>query len=171
MTKPTYGFNKLVGVKIATVEIAASGCRAVLIDENGVTYTLTSPGEMSVTKSTPRKPSTPKIKQDQEVIIEDDEKESSALDDDRARIAACTHNIEQRLVQAITEVLDNVPTTVTGDMRLVEDLNADSLDFVEIIISIEDNFNIAIDDEHAEAMCRMTLSNMAHHMYTQLNVR
>jgi acyl carrier protein len=38
---------------------------------------------------------------------------------------------------------------VTPQARLVEDLNADSLDCVELVIALEEEFNIVIPDEAA----------------------
>lgn len=149
MTKPTYGFNKLVGVKIATVEIAASGCRAVLIDENGVTYTLTSPGEMSVTKSTPRKPSTPKIKRDQEVIIEEIDHHPEY------------QVVRQRVMNVIQEHMLIDSARYNSGLRLIADLDADSLDLVEIIMAIEDEFNIEIEDDVVERLTDPTIADIA----------
>lgn len=39
--------------------------------------------------------------------------------------------------------------TITEDKRIVEDLGADSLDTVEMLMTLEDNFGIAIPDEEA----------------------
>ena len=41
------------------------------------------------------------------------------------------------------------PATITAETRF-EDLNADSLDVVEVIMALEDEFGIAIPDEAAE---------------------
>ena len=42
------------------------------------------------------------------------------------------------------------PSKVLEDSNLKDDLGADSLDAVEIIMDIEDEFNIQIDDSEAE---------------------
>lgn len=42
------------------------------------------------------------------------------------------------------------PSKVTEESNLKDDLGADSLDAVEIIMDIEDEFNIQIDDSEAE---------------------
>ena len=40
-----------------------------------------------------------------------------------------------------------LPGVLYGDTNIVDDLDADSLDFVEMITSIEDEFNIVVTDE------------------------
>ncbi len=44
------------------------------------------------------------------------------------------------------------PESITLETNLLEDLDADSLDAVEIIMSIEDEFGIDIPDEMAESL-------------------
>lgn len=39
--------------------------------------------------------------------------------------------------------------SITEDKRIVEDLGADSLDTVEMLMTLEENFGIAIPDEEA----------------------
>ena len=50
----------------------------------------------------------------------------------------------------IMEQLDVEESMVTMDTNMMEDLEADSLDAVEIIMAIEDEFDIEIADEDAE---------------------
>ncbi len=44
------------------------------------------------------------------------------------------------------------PETITPDTNLVDDLGADSLDVVELIMSVEDEFGITIDDDAASGL-------------------
>lgn len=50
----------------------------------------------------------------------------------------------EKLINTIANVLDIDPSTVSADSRFVEDLGADSLDFLEIIMSVEDEFGIKV---------------------------
>ena len=59
-------------------------------------------------------------------------------------------DIENTIRELIAKQLDLPISKVTDDKKFIEDLDADSLDTVEIIISIEDEFNIEIDDDNAE---------------------
>lgn len=44
------------------------------------------------------------------------------------------------------------PEQITMDSHLVDDLGADSLDAAEIVMSIEDEFGIAVDDDAASTI-------------------
>jgi len=41
------------------------------------------------------------------------------------------------------------PESITMETNLIDDIGADSLDVVELIMSLEDNYGIAISDEDA----------------------
>ena len=41
------------------------------------------------------------------------------------------------------------PDTITMDTNLIDDIGADSLDIVELIMSIEDEYGISINDDDA----------------------
>ena len=58
----------------------------------------------------------------------------------------------EKLQQIIAEVLNIDPDSITVDSRFIDDLSADSLDIFEIITSIEDAFDITIDDSQAESI-------------------
>jgi acyl carrier protein len=57
---------------------------------------------------------------------------------------------EERLKKIIAEQLSVSEEEVTSDASFIEDLNADSLDLVELIMSLEEEFSVKISDEDAE---------------------
>jgi acyl carrier protein len=58
--------------------------------------------------------------------------------------------IEERLRRIISEQLGVDESQVTPNASFEEDLNADSLDLVELIMSLEEEFGIEISEEDAE---------------------
>ena len=65
---------------------------------------------------------------------------------------AAEKSIEQRVKAIITEQLGVNPDQVTPDAKFIEDLGADSLDTVELVMALEEEFDIEIPDEDAEKM-------------------
>ncbi len=59
-------------------------------------------------------------------------------------------DIDQKIRELIAKQLDVPLGAVLDEKRFIDDLDADSLDTVEIIIAIEDEFHIEIDDDNAE---------------------
>ena len=58
--------------------------------------------------------------------------------------------IEQRVKDIIVEQLGVNADQVTPDAKFIEDLGADSLDTVELVMAFEEAFDIEIPDEQAE---------------------
>lgn len=61
-------------------------------------------------------------------------------------------SVADRVMEIIIDELDVEADKVTPDASFVEDLGADSLDTVELIMSFEEEFEIDIPDEDAEQM-------------------
>ena len=59
---------------------------------------------------------------------------------------------EARVREIIINELGAEPEKVTDDASFVEDLGADSLDTVELVMAFEEEFGIDIPDEDAEQM-------------------
>lgn len=58
----------------------------------------------------------------------------------------------QKVRSIIAEQLGVKPEEVTDQAKFVEDLGADSLDTVELVMALEEEFGVEIPDEDAEKM-------------------
>ena len=61
-------------------------------------------------------------------------------------------NTEERIKEIIVNELGVEPEKVTEDASFVEDLGADSLDTVELVMAFEEAFELEIPDEDAEKL-------------------
>ena len=61
-------------------------------------------------------------------------------------------NVEERVKEIIAEQLGVKKSEIKGESSFIDDLGADSLDTVEIIMALEEEFGIEIPDEDAEKM-------------------
>jgi acyl carrier protein len=59
---------------------------------------------------------------------------------------------EQRIKEIIVEQLSVNPDQVTPEAKFIEDLGADSLDTVELVMALEEEFGHEIPDEEAEKL-------------------
>ena len=59
-------------------------------------------------------------------------------------------NILERVVDIVAEELAVDRDEVTEDSSFIEDLGADSLDVVELVMAFEEEFDVEIPDEDAE---------------------
>ncbi|MBW2229970.1 MAG: acyl carrier protein [Deltaproteobacteria bacterium] len=59
-------------------------------------------------------------------------------------------SLEERVTGLIVEQLGVSREEVVGKASFVDDLGADSLDIVELVMSLEESFDIEIPDEDAE---------------------
>ncbi|MEE9267664.1 MAG: acyl carrier protein [Gammaproteobacteria bacterium] len=58
--------------------------------------------------------------------------------------------VQERVKQIVVEQLGVKEEEVSGESSFVDDLGADSLDTVELVMALEEEFNIEIPDEEAE---------------------
>ena len=58
----------------------------------------------------------------------------------------------EKLKKIITEVLNVDESEITMDTKFIDDLGADSLDVYQIIMGVEEEFDIEIDVDNAEAI-------------------
>jgi acyl carrier protein len=61
-------------------------------------------------------------------------------------------NIEAKVKEIIVNELGVEPEKVTAEASFVEDLGADSLDTVELVMAFEEEFGMEIPDEDAEQL-------------------
>ncbi len=66
-------------------------------------------------------------------------------------------NVEERVKKIIAEQLGVEEEEITPESSFVEDLGADSLDTVELVMAFEEEFGIEIPDEDAEKI--LTVQN------------
>lgn len=59
-------------------------------------------------------------------------------------------SVESRVRDIIVEQLGVNPEQVTAEATFVDDLGADSLDTVELVMALEEEFGLEIPDEEAE---------------------
>ena len=62
------------------------------------------------------------------------------------------NSIEEKVRSIIVEQLGVESDKVTADAKFIEDLGADSLDTVELVMAFEENFDIEVPDEEAEKL-------------------
>ena len=60
------------------------------------------------------------------------------------------NSIEEKVRSIIVDQLGVESDKVTADAKFIEDLGADSLDTVELVMAFEENFDIEVPDEEAE---------------------
>ena len=59
-------------------------------------------------------------------------------------------SVEERVIEIVSEQMGVAKDQVTKDTSFVNDLGADSLDTVELVMEFEEEFDITIPDEEAE---------------------
>jgi len=61
-------------------------------------------------------------------------------------------NTQEKVTEIIVEQLGVSADQVKPEAKLIEDLGADSLDAVELVMAVEEEFNIEVADEDAEKL-------------------
>lgn len=59
-------------------------------------------------------------------------------------------DLEARVIEIVSDQMGQDKSEITRETSFVNDLNADSLDTVELVMEFEDEFEISIPDEDAE---------------------
>lgn len=61
-----------------------------------------------------------------------------------------TTDIQERVIKVVCEKMGKTPEQVTRESSFINDLGADSLDIVELVMELEDEFGISIPDTDSE---------------------
>ncbi len=61
-------------------------------------------------------------------------------------------SIEDRIKKIIQDQLNVPAEKITPEAKFLEDLGADSLDTVELVMAVEEEFNVNIPDDQAEQL-------------------
>ncbi|QIQ41374.1 MAG: acyl carrier protein [Buchnera aphidicola (Aphis urticata)] len=75
-------------------------------------------------------------------------------------------NTEKKIKNIISQKLDIKTENITNNSSFLEDLGADSLDIVELIMTLEEAFNIEISDHEAEKI--KTVQNAVDLIYSKM---
>ncbi len=59
-------------------------------------------------------------------------------------------SVEERVIKIVCDQMGTTPDKITRETSFINDLGADSLDTVELVMEFEDEFEISIPDEDAE---------------------
>ncbi len=63
--------------------------------------------------------------------------------------------VEEKVKELIAKQLGVNPSEISPESSFIEDLGADSLDTVELVMAFEEAFNIEIPDEDAEKISKV----------------
>ena len=74
-------------------------------------------------------------------------------------------SIEERVIKIVCDQMGSTRDKVTRETSFINDLGADSLDTVELVMEFEDEFEISIPDEDAEKI--QTVGNAIDYIKTK----
>ena len=76
--------------------------------------------------------------------------------------------IFEKITQILADQLDADADSMTLETKIAEDLGADSLDVVEMLMTIEDEFEVEIPDEDIEGL--KTIGDVTEYIQNKMNV-
>ncbi len=77
--------------------------------------------------------------------------------------------IFDEVTELLAEQLNIDKGTITRDSRIVEDLHTDSLDMVEMLIALEDKYQISVPDEDAKGLD--TIGKLVDYVEAKVNAK
>jgi acyl carrier protein len=82
---------------------------------------------------------------------------------------ASEKEVEEKVISIVSEQLGVDKAEISRETSFVNDLNADSLDTVELIMELEDAFEMSIPDEEAEKI--QTVGQAVEYIVQHLNAK
>jgi len=82
---------------------------------------------------------------------------------------ASEKEVEEKVISIVSEQLGVDKAEISRETSFVNDLNADSLDTVELIMELEDAFEMSIPDEEAEKI--QTVGQAIEYILQHLNAK
>lgn len=82
---------------------------------------------------------------------------------------ASEKEVEEKVISIVSEQLGVDKAEISKETSFVNDLNADSLDTVELIMELEDAFEMSIPDEEAEKI--QTVGQAVEYILQHLNAK
>ena len=76
-------------------------------------------------------------------------------------------SVEEKVKNIIVEQLGVDVETVTPEASFIDDLGADSLDIVELVMTMEEEFDLEIPDEDAEKI--KTVNDVVNYIKAKVN--
>lgn len=76
-------------------------------------------------------------------------------------------SVEEKVKNIIVEQLGVDMETVTPEASFIDDLGADSLDIVELVMTMEEEFDLEIPDEDAEKI--KTVNDVTNYIKAKVN--
>ena len=73
----------------------------------------------------------------------------------------------EQIIEDIAKQLKADPATITPDTDIIDDLGADSLDVVELLMTIEDKYGIIVPDDEVTNL--RTISKMSDYIEENMN--
>ena len=70
-------------------------------------------------------------------------------------MAEDTKKIEERVIEIVCEQMGASRDKITPETSFIQDLGADSLDTVELVMAFEEEFDLEIPDEDAEKIAKV----------------
>ena len=67
-----------------------------------------------------------------------------------SQVDTTMEDIDQKVIEIVSEQMGVDKSEITRETHFINDLNADSLDTVELVMEFEDEFELSIPDEEAE---------------------